>query len=61
MTVTTAEQTTVFETIQEHEPISHDELCDQLNCDWDELQEVIRELRRNDKVRNTLDRRYETV
>lgn len=61
MSVTTAQQNKVFDTISENEPISHEGLCETLDYKWDELQPVIRELRRNDQVRITLDRRYETA
>ena len=49
----------VLSILDEEGPISHEELAQNLGYDWIETQEVIRELRTNDMVSLTLDRRYE--
>lgn len=44
--------------MQKKGAVAHAELCNEMECQWYEAQEVIRELRNRDLVVITLDRRY---
>lgn len=44
--------------LKEEGELSHEELSMRLGIDWDQTQELIRELRNEDKVRISLGRRY---
>lgn len=51
--------TQVVKQLDEEGPLSHDELCECLDVEWDELQQSIRRLRSGNKVAIRPDRRYE--
>lgn len=46
------------EALDKDGPLSHDELTDELGCEWDETQKTIRAMRNSGEVVITLDRRY---
>lgn len=48
----------VKDALIEDGPLTHDELCDRVGLEWDELQQSIRRLRSDGDVVNTIDRQY---
>lgn len=48
----------VLSQLSENRALSHDELCEKIDIQWNELQKSIRRLRNNDDVVITIDRRY---
>lgn len=40
---------------------THEELCDELDMDWDDLQPIIQRLRNDGRIVNTVDREYMKV
>jgi len=40
-------------------PMSHEQLADELGFEWDHMQQIIRQLRKDGLVSITIDRRYE--
>lgn len=53
------ERRRVIRLLAQKGPMTHDELAQELGFEWDETQEIIRELRNDGLVSITLDRRYE--
>lgn len=52
---------TVVELLRKNGPMSHKELTDKMSVNWNELQQIIRELRNRNKVRIRIDKRYEVI
>jgi len=52
-------QRKVLQILSKQGPMSHEQLANELGCNWNEMQKIIRKLRNQDLVRITLDRRYE--
>lgn len=59
-TIEPEEKRRVLEKLAEEGPMSHDELTKELGYDWDQMQQLIRHLRKQGLVEITIDRRYET-
>ena len=52
-------QRKVLQILSSEGPMSHEQLAQELGYDWDEMQKIIREMRNQDLVTITIDRRYE--
>lgn len=52
------EQREIIKLLKEFDSITHQELCDELNLKWFELQELLKPLILNKKVIRTTDRKY---
>ncbi len=53
------EKRRVLENLASEGPLTHEQLANTMDHDWDEVQKAIRELRNEGLVTITLDRRYE--
>jgi transcription initiation factor IIE alpha subunit len=49
----------VLQILSTEGPLTHEQLAQELGYNWDEMQQVIREMRNQDLVTITIDRRYE--
>lgn len=54
-------QRKVLQILSREGPMSHEQLAQELGYDWDEMQKIIREMRNQDLVTITIDRRYRLV
>lgn len=53
------EKRRILRMLDQRGPMTHEELAKEMGYDWDKLQRIIRELRKEDLVAITIDRRYE--
>lgn len=55
----TKTERSVIQVLSEHGAVSHEQLCEEIGVEWDDMSMIIRSLRQKEKVQNRIDRLYE--